>query len=603
MVHDVKRLGGGLRAGGVGEKGGVGDGGFEGRLLPFFFQNDGLGFFVGPLELKRIEVTKPRRRIAFLGLGIALPLFGFETLLRFGLRAFAFLRVGGFGPPIDSGRLEPTRCAVFDLPQVFGIVAEVGADLPVLYPPHLVDDLVEEVAIMADDDKRARILFEGFDEHIDRLDVEVVGGLIEDEKVGGGEEGAGQGHAALLATGEYGDGLEDIVAPEEEGAEERADLGVGLTLCLLAERVEDGVPWVERLGLMLCEKCEVGVMAEGAGAAEGLGAVEDAGEGGFAGAVAPDECDLIAALDGERPRAVEHGDVALGRRVDLGERRDLHHHFARAARLRKANRDGGFIRGGRGEPVHLFQHLDAALRLPGFGGFVPKSLDKPLHLGNMLLLVVVSILLKHDALGSLFQIKRIVARILGDAPPCEIGDGVHHAVEEVSVVRDDDDGAGVILEVAFEPVDAVDVEVVGGLVEEEDVGAAEEEAGEGHAHTPSARKRGEGAVEVIGGEAEPGEDGFAAGLHEVGFPAGELRVDAVKGVKQLLVAGGRVVRLALAVIGDAVLFFLQCKYILEGLHGLVEDRPLGGHFLRILFEVSDGDAARDERAFVRRMLP
>ena len=64
-------------------------------------------------------------------------------------------------------------------------------------------------------------------------------------------------------------------------------------------------------------------------------------------------------------------------------------------------------------------------------------------------------------------------------------------------MRDEDDGAGVAPQVAFEPVDGDDVEVVGGLVEEEEVGLGEEDAGEGHAHAPAAGEGVEGPVEVV----------------------------------------------------------------------------------------------------------
>ena len=42
-------------------------------------------------------------------------------------------------------------------------------------------------------------------------------------------------------------------------------------------------------------------------------------------------------------------------------------------------------------------------------------------------------------------------------------------IEEVTVVGDGDDGALVLLQVALQPLDAFGIEVVGGLVEEQDV--------------------------------------------------------------------------------------------------------------------------------------
>ena len=49
--------------------------------------------------------------------------------------------------------------------------------------------------------------------------------------------------------------------------------------------------------------------------------------------------------------------------------------------------------------------------------------------------------------------------------------------------------AGILLQVLFEPVDALGVEVVGGFVEQKHVGLLEQEAAEGHAAALTARKR------------------------------------------------------------------------------------------------------------------
>ena len=63
---------------------------------------------------------------------------------------------------------------------------------------------------------------------------------------------------------------------------------------------------------------------------------------------------------------------------------------------------------------------------------------------------------------------------------------VDHVVEEVAVVADDDAGEGGVGEELFEPGDAFEIEVVGGLVEEEQVGLADEFAGDGEAALPAA---------------------------------------------------------------------------------------------------------------------
>ena len=55
---------------------------------------------------------------------------------------------------------------------------------------------------------------------------------------------------------------------------------------------------------------------------------------------------------------------------------------------------------------------------------------------------------------------------------------VDDIVEEISVVADDDSAAGVVGEVFFEDAESDDVEVVGGFVEDEEVGLSDKDGGE-----------------------------------------------------------------------------------------------------------------------------
>ncbi len=114
------------------------------------------------------------------------------------------------------------------------------------------------------------------------------------------------------------------------------------------------------------------------------------------------------------------------------------------------------------------------------------------------------------------------------------GDGL---VEQGQVVGDDEKGAPVAGEVLDEPALGVDVEVVGRLVEEQDVGVGEEDAGELDAPALAARHRRHRPVEVVhaevgGGALRLGLGGVAAlGLELVGEP-GESVDRLVAGVRR-----------------------------------------------------------------------
>ena len=70
----------------------------------------------------------------------------------------------------------------------------------------------------------------------------------------------------------------------------------------------------------------------------------------------------------------------------------------------------------------------------------------------------------------------------------DIDDTVADAIEEFAIVRDQQQRAGIGPQPGLEPEDRVDVEVVGGFVEQQQVGAAHERTGNIDAHPPAAGK-------------------------------------------------------------------------------------------------------------------
>ena len=74
------------------------------------------------------------------------------------------------------------------------------------------------------------------------------------------------------------------------------------------------------------------------------------------------------------------------------------------------------------------------------------------------------------ALGLLVEPARIVALPRDAFATVEFEDPLRNVVEEVTVVGDGNHRTLVLLQVLFQPVDALGIEVVGGLVEQEHVG-------------------------------------------------------------------------------------------------------------------------------------
>ena len=96
--------------------------------------------------------------------------------------------------------------------------------------------------------------------------------------------------------------------------------------------------------------------------------------------------------------------------------------------------------------------------------------------------------LRGELCGALALELRIVARVELELLRVEVHDRLHHGVEEVAVVGDQQQRARIAREPVLEPQHGVEVEVVGGLVEQQQLGARHQRLREVEAHAPAAGK-------------------------------------------------------------------------------------------------------------------
>ena len=165
--------------------------------------------------------------------------------------------------------------------------------------------------------------------------------------------------------------------------------------------------------------------------------------------------------------------------------------------------------------VDLVDELLAALRLRGLRGLRAETVHEPLEL----LAVVVLVRLRLDELLvahlALAQVPVEVALVARARAGVYLHDDACERLEQVAVVRDEHERAAVELEEALEPVHGGEVEVVGRLVEEQEVRLAREDARELRAHAPAAGERRERLRELLHGEAESAERHLHARLEVV----------------------------------------------------------------------------------------
>ena len=169
-------------------------------------------------------------------------------------------------------------------------------------------------------------------------------------------------------------------------------------------------------------------------------------------------------------------------------------------------------------------------------------------------------------------------------------------------MRHEDDGGRVVGEVLLEPVARFEVEVVGGLVEQQQAGAPQQQLGERDAHLPAAGERLGRAVEVVVDEAEPAQHGGHAQIDGVAVRAPERLLELRVPDEHPLVFALRHRRVAEAVL-EVVEFLLLVEQAGKGRARLVTQRAPGVH-QAVLRQVADGEALRlHDRPGVRFVEP
>ncbi len=152
-------------------------------------------------------------------------------------------------------------------------------------------------------------------------------------------------------------------------------------------------------------------------------------------------------------------------------------------------------------------------------GVEVTAVDLADPLGHMVEEVAVmrdGLTLSGGAGGLGLEIGGVVDLIGVEVTAVDLADPLGHMVEEVAVMRDGEHGAGVVLEEVLEPQDGLGVQVVGGLVEQQQVGGLEQQLAQGHAAALTAgehvhRHVGIGQLKGVHGLAELGVDIPAVG--------------------------------------------------------------------------------------------
>lgn len=354
-------------------------------------------------------------------------------------------------------------------------------------------DVVEEGAVVGDDDERPGVVDQDVFQDIEGFGVQVVGRFVEHQHVGGLGEETGEEEAIPFAAREdlgLGAGAgrveEEVLQVTDDVARAALDFhAIGIPGDVLG----DGLGVVDLLA-HLVEVHDLELRAELQVAAGGRELSEKhLHQGRLAGPIRADESDLIPA--GQRHAEIPDDGMAAG----VGEGDVLGLDYAHAGAFGFAD----FHLGGTGGRTHVAAlgahdlqgfHAGVGFGAPGAGAPAGPSF----FLAEFLVEGGPLTFFRDEELFLADEVGVVVAGPAGELAAVEFDDAVGHATQEGAVVRDEQQGDLFFEQEFLHPEDRVEVEVVGRLVEQQQAGLGGEGLGQQAAALKASREVVEGPV-------------------------------------------------------------------------------------------------------------
>mmetsp|Transcript_22661 Transcript_22661/g.36626 ORF Transcript_22661/g.36626 Transcript_22661/m.36626 type:complete len:431 (-) Transcript_22661:505-1797(-) len=427
---------------------------------------------------------------------------------------------------------------------------------------------------MADHEHGALPGRQGLHQHLDRVHIEVVGGLVQQEDVVGDQAEDRQRHAGFLPAAQHPYLPQRHIASQTQGTHcvpgfEVCDGWIALPHHL-QHVVQRGLPHGQVLGQVLREHPQPQPLAlRPRPPQQGHLARERLEQRGLPHPVGAQHHVLAAPLQHE-VHALQQRALAPAERGAAREAQRLHS----PGRGRGQGELGAArlpLDGGRGlQLVHPLQLLHPALRGAGLAGLGPEAVHEPLELLDLPLLGLVRPLrLLHPLLAQPQEGGVVRAEVVQPAA-ADLGHGVApEPAQQVLVVRDHHHRPLVPGQVPGQPVLGGLVQVVGRLVQQQRRGAAQQQPRQADAHLPAAAEVRTRPAVVRGLEAQPLQHTphrlrlvVAAERHEEVVGLAELLEVLVAGV--LHAEGLELLQLALGIVEGG---HLRACFLEDGLGG------------------------------------
>ncbi len=126
------------------------------------------------------------------------------------------------------------------------------------------------------------------------------------------------------------------------------------------------------------------------------------------------------------------------------------------------------------DALDLFEFLDARLHLLGLGCLGAEAIEECFEVLDLLALVAIGGLELCAALVLLALIFRVIALVNREALVPDFYGAVDGDIEKIAIMRDENVTERIAVQIILKPVAGFEVEVVGGLVEEQQVGLGQQ---------------------------------------------------------------------------------------------------------------------------------
>ena len=340
---------------------------------------------------------------------------------------------------------------------------------------------------MADHQNRAGIIGDHLLQEIKGFEIKVVGGLVKHQQVGGQRQGARQHETSALAPRQTRHRGAGLLGGEEEVlhvADDVLALAVDVDEIAAAARQHILQALVRRKrNALLVEARHLHIGAQLQLAAVGLQRAREHGdERGLARAVLADDAHPVAAQDargeigddGALPIGLEDMlglDDKLARDIALGDA-DVHiaHELAGLAHL-----GAQFRQSAHAAHVALAPSADAVAHPMFLIGDLPVEL------------VAVALLLLQHLIAPGFELAETLVEAARHAP-VEPDGGVGEILQEAPVMADQHEGRTQGRQLLFQPFDGGEIEMVGGLVQQQHIGLGRQHPHDGGAARLAARQ-------------------------------------------------------------------------------------------------------------------